>query len=207
MSRNRPLRSSQASSSNDTQYESDIAYRLLLWKGITYLLVLIAFSLITVGCSEQPTPYRPPTLAFQATQPVTVTLAPAAVNQPIDTTVPVSTPTCTNNLTFLEDLSLPDGTVVKPGALLDKRWLIENSGTCNWDETYRLKFASGAELGAALEQALYPARSGAKATLRMLFTAPSEAGIYRSAWQAYDPEGVPFGEPIYLQVEVGSDQP
>jgi len=83
--------------------------------------------------------------------------------------------------------------------------LVENSGTCNWDEYYRLKFRSGADLSAPLEQALYPARSGSEATIRILFTAPTEPGTYESAWQTYDPQGQPFGDPVFIQVIVSSN--
>jgi hypothetical protein len=135
------------------------------------------------------------------------TITPTTSSLPINTPLPTSTPTCTDDLIFLEDITLPDGAAVKPGQSLDKRWLVENSGTCNWDERYHLKFASGAELGAPIDQALFPARSGAKATLRIVFTAPAEPGTYQSAWQAYDPLGQPFGDPIYLQVVVSTSVP
>jgi hypothetical protein len=102
----------------------------------------------------------------------------------------------------LEDLTVPDGSLVTPGSTLDKRWRVENSGTCNWDEKYRLKLVSGLEMGAQTEQALYPARSGTQAVLRIIFTAPEEPGPYRSAWQAYDPHGEPFGDPIFIEVIV-----
>jgi hypothetical protein len=139
--------------------------------------------------------------------PVQASTTPNPTLQTAVTPFPITTPECTDNLIFLEDLSLPDGTVVKPGAPLDKRWLVENSGSCNWDERYRLKFMSGAELSAPLDQALYPARSGSKATIRIVFTAPSEPGTYQSAWQAYNSQGKPFGEPVFIQVTVGSENP
>jgi len=190
----------------DTQYESRIAYRIF-YKILAYFIFPLLLSIGLMGCSEQPTPYRPPTAAAQATRPPQVTPSPTAYPQPMDTPVPISTPTCTDDLTFLEDLTLPDGTVVKPGESMDKRWLVKNSGTCNWDERYRLKFISGAELGAPIDQSLYPARSGSNATIRILFTAPPEVGKYQSAWQAYSPQGQPFGDPIYLQVLVDSGTP
>lgn len=192
--------------SNDTQYDDRIAYRILS-KDIIVVIFLVLLSLGGVGCREQSTPYRPPIIAAQATRPALATITPTATSQIIETPVPLSTPTCTDNLTFLEDLSLPDGTVVRPGDSLDKRWLVENSGTCNWDERYRLKFISGAELSAPIDQALNPARSGAKATIRILFTAPSDPGTYESAWQAYNPQGQPFGDPVFVQVLVDPGKP
>src|SRR5574338_76194 len=76
---------------------------------------------------------------------------------------------CQNNLTFLKDVSIPDGTPVTARATLDKRWEVENSGSCGWNENYRLRLIAGPTLGAQPEQALYPARSGSHAVLRILF--------------------------------------
>jgi hypothetical protein len=110
-------------------------------------------------------------------------------------------------MVFLSDLSIPDGTAVTPGATLDKRWEVENSGSCNWDRSYSLRLVAGQEMGAGEQQALYPARSGTTAVIRILFTAPKEAGVYRSAWQAYGPGGEAFGDSIFIEVEVTDSAP
>jgi hypothetical protein len=102
----------------------------------------------------------------------------------------------------LEDLSFPDGTVVAPGASIDKQWRVQNSGTCNWDSRYRLRFAGGLNMGAATEQALFPARAGSQATIRIVFTAPSEPGTYSTAWQTFGPEGQSFGDPLFMEIIV-----
>jgi hypothetical protein len=39
--------------------------------------------------------------------------------------------------------------------------------------------------------------------LRITFTAPAVEGTYESAWQAYGPDGVAFGDPIYIKIVVG----
>jgi hypothetical protein len=116
--------------------------------------------------------------------------------------VPTSTPLCTDNLTFISDVTIPDGTVVAPGSTLDKQWLVQNSGDCNWDASYHLRLISGNALGTSTDQVLYPARAGTQATLRILFTAPQEAGEYISEWQAFDPNGIAFGESFYIKIEV-----
>jgi hypothetical protein len=89
---------------------------------------------------------------------------------------------------------------VTAGQTVDKQWLVANSGTCNWDVRYRLKLLSGDALGAVTEQALFPARAGTQATLRILFTAPQSPGTYQSAWQAVAPDATPFGDAIYIQI-------
>jgi hypothetical protein len=115
---------------------------------------------------------------------------------------PTPLPICQDNWTYISDLTIPDGSVVPPGAVLDKRWRVENSGTCNWDERYRLKLSGGSELGAPVEMALYPARSHSQAVIRIELTAPSTPGAYRSSWQAYNPDGTSFGDPIFIDIIV-----
>ncbi len=119
-------------------------------------------------------------------------------------TIIASTPTppCTDNLSFVTDVTIPDGTAVTAGQSIDKQWLVNNSGTCNWDVRYRLKWIGGDAMGAPAEQALYPARAGTQATLRVVFTAPQMSGTYRSAWQAVAPDGTAFGDTVYVQVVV-----
>ena len=116
--------------------------------------------------------------------------------------LPTPTVACTNSLLFLADQTIPDGTEVEPGTILEKVWEVENNGTCNYDDRYRLKLIGGSELGAKPEQALYPARSGTRFQVHIRFITPLESGPVRSVWQAFDPQGNPFGDPIYLEVVV-----
>jgi hypothetical protein len=92
---------------------------------------------------------------------------------------------------------------VSPGQAIEKQWLVQNDGSCDWDELYRLKLVDGyPALGAASEMALFPARAGTKTMLSINFTAPLEAGTYRTVWQATNPQGIAFGAAIYMEVIV-----
>ena len=110
--------------------------------------------------------------------------------------------TCIDGLAFLDDLTIPDYSIVAPGSTLDKQWLVQNSGSCNWDSRYRLRLVGGDGLGKSPEQALYPARAGMQVTLRIIFTAPLEVGEYFSKWQAFDAKGIPFGEAFFIKIIV-----
>lgn len=168
------------------------------------ILLTGIFSLWACAPQTTPTPFRPPTAA-PPTQPLpTTTPIPAlftAVPTPTVTITPTAGP-CTDNFSFIEDVTVEDGTSFLPGASIDKQWLVQNSGTCNWDDTYRLKWVGGDPMGAAEEQALYPARAGTQATLRVTFTAPAESGSYESAWQAVDPNGNFFGDLVFIKIVV-----
>jgi len=116
---------------------------------------------------------------------------------------PFPTSSCTDSIKFLADVNYPDGTIVAPGANIEKRWRVKNTGTCDWGSAYRLKLVDGyPSLGAPGEMALYPARAGTQAIISIHFTAPLEPGTYNTYWQAYNPASIAFNEPIYMLVIV-----
>ncbi|MBE9524340.1 MAG: hypothetical protein IMY76_04520 [Chloroflexi bacterium] len=144
-------------------------------------------------------PYLPPKV-------LSATLVPT-VPDPVIEMQPSPTPTCTEGLLFVDDLTIPDGTLVSPGDHLDKQWKVKNVGSCNWNAGYQMQLIAGPAMEVPSQQALYPALSGTEVTIRMIFTAPDEIGIYRSAWQAYDVNQQPFGDPIYIEIEVVLEKP
>ncbi len=169
------------------------------------LAVLLTF-IFASACAPQATPtaFRPPTKPAPTQVLSTITPIPALYTA-VPTSTVTATPTagpCANNLEFIQDVTIPDGTSISFGASIDKQWLVNNNGTCNWDSTYRLKWVGGDPLGAAQEQVLYPARAGTQTTLRITFTAPTAEGTYESSWQAYGPDGIAFGDPIFMKIVV-----
>lgn len=181
------------------------ADRLTLRIASAFILILLLTS--ACGADATPTPFRPPTESSSQTSPLS-TSQPAATFASIFPTptfppaLPTATPPCFDDLAFLSDLTYPDGTVVLPGATLDKQWLIQNTGTCDWDARYVLRFVGGDLLGAAEEIPLYPARTGARITLSIQFVAPLFAGTYESQWQAVAPDGTFFGDAVYVLITV-----
>jgi hypothetical protein len=166
------------------------------------LQITFALSMILVSCApaESSTPFVPPTKLLPTLALPTTTPIPSP-NSISPTTTPTSGP-CSNDLNFIDDVTVEDGTVVTPGSSVDKQWLVTNSGSCNWDLSYRFKWIGGDSLGANTEQVLYPARAGTQAMIRVIFTAPATPGTYQSQWQAYGPDGIAFGDPVYIQITV-----
>jgi hypothetical protein len=173
------------------------------------LLAVVLTLFFLSACSPAPTPppFRPPTIQAPLIEPTLIIHPTQEVvvieSTPLPTVFPTVNPTeCSNNLTFIEDVTIPDNMFATFGLALDKQWLVQNSGTCNWNSGYRLKHIGGADLGAPGEVALYPAKAGTQATIQILFIAPFTEGAYESAWQAVDPNGTAFGDPIYIRVAV-----
>ncbi len=164
-------------------------------------LLLVLLILLT-GCALRPQVPAPGSADIPPFRPATLPPPPTPTSPPPVNTRPTPDLVCTDRLTFISDLTIPDKTVVAGNATLDKRWEVENSGTCNWDERYQLRLVGGPDLGANPVQSLYPARSGTRAVIRMMMTAPAKAGSYQSAWRAYNPKNEPFGETFYIDIIV-----
>jgi len=176
----------------------------------TSLFSILLTLISAAACSPRTTqtPFIPPTAPAQLIEPtfiinptqnvhvVQITPFPT-IAIPTETSNPTD---CINNLKFIDDLTIPDNISIAYGATMDKKWLIQNSGTCNWNSEYRLRHVGGAVLGAPEELALYPARSGTQPTIQITFTAPFTDGEFESAWQAFDPGGLAFGDLIYIRI-------
>lgn len=174
------------------------------------ILILLPSVFLASACSpaDTPTPFIPPTSQSLLIEP-TFIIKPTqtivtAQSTPLPTIMPTSeAETCVNDLTYIEDLTIPDNSFVTYGATIDKQWLVQNSGTCDWNRDYRFIHIGGADLGAQqVEVSLFPARAGTHAIIQIIFTAPFTDGEYESAWQAFDPNGLAFGDPIYIRVNV-----
>ncbi|MBV6397058.1 MAG: hypothetical protein HFACDABA_02662 [Anaerolineales bacterium] len=181
------------------------ADRLSLRLVSAFILILLLTS--ACGRDTTPTPFRPPTESSPPTAPpptpqADATLASIFPTQTFPPALPSATPPCLNDLTFLTDITYPDGTVVLPGSIIEKQWLIQNTGACDWNPRYSLRFVGGDSLGATETMPLYPARAGARITLSLQFTAPLFAGTYESQWQAVDPDGEFFGDAVFLLITV-----
>ncbi len=95
---------------------------------------------------------------------------------------------------FVADVSIPDGTVMKPGQSFTKTWRIQNTGSCVWSTTYQLSFARGDQMnapaGVPLTRNVNP---GESVDLTVPMVAPMASGKYRGNWLMRSPSGQLFG--------------
>ena len=162
---------------------------------IVYLAMLI---LIVPACAAP---------QISATEALFVPPTALASPSPEPTDIPTESPTnvaptCHNDLIFVSDITIPDGSVVLPGDALDKRWEVQNTGSCNWDPSYSLRLISGAGLGVADQLPLVPAIAGEIAEIRVEFSAPADPGYYLTEWQVHDANENPFGDSIIIEIVV-----
>jgi hypothetical protein len=156
------------------------------------------------------TPSATPTLEATATP----TMAPPTAT-PENTEV-FATPTSTARVSeqgnvddkavYSADVTIPDGTVVKPGATIVKIWLIKNTGTTTWKTSYQLAYLDGIKganevLNVHIPNEVKPALS---VQVAVTFTAPSEPGTYYSYWRLTNSDRVGFGETMSMKIVVGN---
>jgi hypothetical protein len=147
-----------------------------------------------------------PTLSFNTTPNTTQ----VAGFTPLATSVaPVSTAvlgdSC-NNSAYVADVTYPDNTVVKPGTDFEKVWRVQNTGTCLWDDGYKLVFIAG-------DRALDPytfefkdsadfVSGGETADLGIDLTAPNAEGTYTATWRMQSDNGAFFGTLLTVVIVV-----
>jgi hypothetical protein len=171
-----------------------------------FSLIVIAATILLSACGGQdarstPEYFIPPTIS-----PRSATATPAftpTVESPDGEVQSTSPAACENDLNYVDDITIPDDTVVAPGQEIEKIWLIRNAGTCNWDADYTIRNVEETPpMGSASILALYPVRSGSEHEITINFIAPTDSGQHVSKWQAHDPEGIPFGQVIFIQIIV-----
>jgi hypothetical protein len=103
---------------------------------------------------------------------------------------------CSNNV-FEGDVTIPDGTILKPGEDFTKIWAIRNTGTCAWDEGFVLVFIGG---DTAIDPYDYVFKktgdtvsSGEGVNIGIKLTAPLAEGDYQGHWRMRNDKGYYFG--------------
>jgi len=107
---------------------------------------------------------------------------------------------------FVQDVTVPDGTVVEPNADFTKIWRVRNEGEVAWPEHTVLCFAGGDRLGASevVNLPLSGVLPGQEVDVFVNLTAPSVPGRYISYWKLCGPYGFRFGQRMWADVNVDS---
>jgi len=145
-------------------------------------------------------------LVAQMTQQALVSPTPAATNTPLPTATPyippatAIPPTATAvpipcyRASFVDDVTVKDGTAFIAGTLFTKTWRIKNTGSCAWTKDFKIYFYSGNAMGAAASVA-FPAsvNPGGTVDLSVPMTAPGTTGDFTGNWMLKAANGTIFG--------------
>lgn len=156
---------------------------------------------ITQTALAMPTPT--PTL----TPTATATLSPVTPTPdiPFSTATKSANPGTGDDAKFDQDITIPDGSIIPPGASFSKTWSLINSGTTTWTKDYQLMYVFGPQatvLSVNLTQDVAP---GQAVQITVPFVAPATNGSYVSWWQMYSAAGYLFGEQVSVVFNVGNE--
>ncbi len=127
---------------------------------------------------------------------------------PLPPETPGPTPTpggCYDGMAFVADLTIPDGTNMPPNTAFTKGWLIENVGTCTWDETYSVDYVYGNNhMGGKRTFLTAEVAPGEQYEMNVDMRTPPDPGEYAGFWQMFNGADVPFGETVWVAINVTS---
>lgn len=120
--------------------------------------------------------------AAATTEPTAQTIAAAATNTPLPPATSTTAP-CVYAYTLLQDVTIPPGTQMAPGAVFNKTWRIRNDGTCAWSAGSAWVFAGGSQMNAPDLVTLPPASPGQSVDVTVAMSAPPSPGSFAGTWQ------------------------
>lgn len=140
---------------------------------------------------------------------------------PTNTVLPAASPTPPQTLflpcnlgEFVEDVTYPDDSLVFPGEIMRKGWMVRNGGTCTWTTSYELVHDSGNRMESKPQVSIGSSVSpNTFAALFMTFIAPREPGRAQGSWLLRSDTGEEFGmgvtrtQPLSIRVFVREPNP
>jgi hypothetical protein len=138
-----------------------------------------------------------------------IAIPPTAIILPATSVPATATPTCDLGK-FINDVNIPDGTVMTPSQAFTKTWRIQNIGACSWTG-YSLVFDTGDAMSGAASSAIGTTPSNGTVDVSVNLTAPATPGAYRGYWRVRSAAGVLFpivngyqGKSFYVDIKVQS---
>ncbi len=143
---------------------------------------------------------------------------PSTVLVPVTgaTATPTSVPTNTATVpapavapcfsaSFVEDVTVPDGSEFSAGADFSKTWRIQNTGSCTWTTAFQLIFDHGDQMGGPssvnLPNTVFP---GQTVDVSVDQTAPDSKGTFEGFWRLEAANGTIFGGDFTDEIVVTS---
>ena len=105
---------------------------------------------------------------------------------------------------FVDDVTIPDGTILSPNEFFTKTWRLKNIGTCSWTPSYAVVPGSGDAMSGPATQALTGnVNPGQTMDVSINLKAPSSNGNYKGFWKLRNASGVLFAQ-FYVDIKVAT---
>jgi hypothetical protein len=165
-----------------------------------------ASAFLTATALAVPNQTATPTVTATATKaPVTPTPTQTQTSPAVGTITVTLGASVGENAVYVADVTVPDGTVFKPGEVFTKTWRIKNAGNSTWTPGYALVFISGDKLGAPDRMGLLANVSPAGTVdISVSMAAPTTAGSYRGFWRLKNTAGQYIGDSVYVDIKVAA---
>ena len=122
-------------------------------------------------------------------------------SSPTPTSSPSPASASPNDAQFVRDKSVPDGSVLVPGDVFDKGWLLFNNGKATWGPGWSVRHVSGSTFG--LKTAPLPTTAFCRSlNLIVSLHAPKHSGTFAGVWRVYDPGNTAVGDKFTVVVTV-----
>ncbi|MCL4530673.1 MAG: NBR1-Ig-like domain-containing protein [Chloroflexi bacterium] len=126
-----------------------------------------------------------------------------ATAQPTSTESISPTPSC-YRLRFIQDLTIPDHTAMKPGQSFTKTWLVQNNGTCTWQSGFKFSLVGGVAMGTTSVSLNPTVAPSGRIPLSVSLTVPTgQTGTLIGTWRMSDQDGNFFGDALTVVIDVG----
>ncbi len=195
----------------------------MIKKILTILLALLLTSCIKIA--PQPVE-NTPVLFVTSTLPPTRQSVSLPTETPSTTTPDTSTTTtpgtpgteaaststgaCKDSAVMIEDVTVPDNTVMTAGQKFTKTWRFMNNGKCNWSG-YSIAFFAGDRMGTPDSVPVPPTDAGKTVDVSVDLTAPSTDGSYTGFYILKNDKGetLPIGieKSFWLKILIGNITP
>lgn len=106
-----------------------------------------------------------------------------------------------DELTFLTDVTIPDGAAIEADKPFVKTWRVRNSGTTTWTN-YTLEFFGDEQMGGPGQAPLPNLKPDETGEVTVSLVAPQEPGRHRSTWKARNARGRLFAFALYADILV-----
>lgn len=107
-------------------------------------------------------------------------------------------------LSYVRDVTIPDGTQMTPGQSFTKTWLVSNTGSCAWEAGFKFNVVSGEAMGGTAVTLNQRVESGRQYEISVPMVAPTnKTGKVTGYWRMSDANGSYFGDQVYVEINVG----